>query len=279
MYRYSATQWIFGGEDIEDSLKRLSKYGYDGVELAGEPYSLDMERIKSLLDQYNLTCTSLCGIYTPERDLSSSNQTIREKAVQYVKDCVDMAQELGASHLIVVPTFVEKVSPQTTREEEWANAVKSVREAGEYALSKDINLAVEALNRYESYLVNNLDLAIKFVEEVKIECVKMMADVFHMSIEERSMSDAIKKIARYLIHVHIADNTREAAGLGQVNFLEVIDTLREVNYKGPITMEFLPPISNPYLVSDYGGKSELYDFYTEQSIKHIKSLVRMNQTI
>ena len=273
MFNYSATQWIFGNESLEDSLKRLKKYGYQGVELAGEPYSIDVEETKELLKKYELECSTICGIYTPERDLSSSNDEIRKNAVEYVKNSVDLAKTLNASTVIVVPTRVGKLGPETTLEEEWNNAILSVKEAGLYAKEQGITLAIEALNRYETYLVNNLTLALRFVEEVNVEGVGIMADLFHMSKEERSMTESIKKISRYLAHVHIADNTREAAGLGQTDFRPVISLLKELGYKGYITMEFLPAVSNPYVASGLRGESTIFDDFTKQSIEHMKEIV------
>ncbi|MGG3467285.1 sugar phosphate isomerase/epimerase [Neobacillus pocheonensis] len=273
MYKYSATQWIFGNESLEESLKRLKKYGYQGVELAGEPDSIDVEETKELLKQYEMECSSICGIYTPERDLSSSNVEIRKNAVEYVKKSVDLAKALNAATLIVVPTCVGKLAPETNLEEEWHNAVLSVEEAALYAKEQGITLAIEALNRYETYLVNNLTLALRFVEEVNVEGLGIMADLFHMSIEERSMTESIKKISRFLAHVHIADNTREAAGLGQTDFGPVISLLKEQDYKGYITMEFLPPVSNPYAASAFQGESNIFDEFTKQSIEHMKELV------
>jgi len=273
MFKYSATQWIYGNESLEDSIKRLKKYGYQGVELAGEPYTIDIEETKELLSKYELECSSICGIFTPERDLSSPNNEIRKKAVEYVKRSVDLAKTLHAATLIVVPTCVGKLSPETTLEEEWNNAIQSVKEAGLYAKEQGITIAIEALNRYETYLVNNLTLALRFVEEVNVEGVGVMADLFHMSIEERDMRDSIMKISRYLAHVHIADNTREAAGLGQTNFAPVISLLKELGYKGYITMEFLPAVSNPYVASGLQGEANVFDDFTKQSIKHMKEIV------
>lgn len=273
MFKYSVTQWIFGNEDLEQSLIRLKKNGYDGVELAGEPEKIDVELTKELLAKYEMVCTSICGIYTRERDLSSSNETIRKQAIKYVKDSIDLAVQLNAKTLIVVPTFVEKVNPETTAEEEWNNAVESIKEAGLYAQSKGVNLALEALNRYESYLVSNLDSSLKMAKEVNVESVNIMADLFHMSIEERNMVESLEKIKDYLVHVHIADNTREAAGLGQTDFKPVMAYLKKMDYRGPITMEFLPPISNPYLVSEVNAETNLLEAFTEQSIKHIKKIV------
>ncbi|MCY9666744.1 sugar phosphate isomerase/epimerase [Paenibacillus alginolyticus] len=275
MYKYSVTQWIYGQEELETSLKRLQKYGYDGVELAGEPELLDIEEIQSLLSEYKLECTSICGIYTAERDLTSANSDIRRRAVQYVKDCVDMAVQLGARVVIVVPTPVGKSGPETSIQEEWRLAVESLKEAGAYAESKHVVLAIEALNRFETYLVNTLTTAKKLVEEVDCPSVRIMADLFHMNIEERSHISALTDISPYLAHVHIADNTREAAGLGQTNFEHVMRTLLELQYTGAITMEFMPSVSNPYLVAAQNNESgeALLDHYTEQSIDHIKGIM------
>lgn len=195
--------------------------------------------------------------------------------MQYVKDCVDLAVMVGAVTLIVVPSPVGKSKPDTTMEQEWGNVVQSLKEAGSYAQSRHIHLAIEALNRFETYLVNKLDDARKLAEEVGLPSIKIMADLFHMNIEERDHSAAIRRIAPFLVHVHIADNTREAAGLGMTNFGDVIRTLIELGYKGPITMEFLPPVANPYLVarSDKSEAGSIYDEYTKQSIDHMKHIV------
>ncbi|MEF3306315.1 sugar phosphate isomerase/epimerase family protein [Paenibacillus sp. GYB003] len=274
MFTYSATQWIFGNEELETSLRRLARFGYDGVELAGEPAKLDAAAIRERLGEHRLVCTSICGIYTAERDLSHPDPTVRGNAVRYVKDCVDMAETLGASVVIVVPTPVGKGGPVTTRREEWDNAVASLREAGVYAESKRVRLAIEALNRFETYLVNTLDVANRLAEEVGVASVGVMADLFHMNIEERSSSRALRDVAPRLMHVHIADNTREAAGLGQTDFAEVVRTLVEIGYRGNVTMEFLPRVANPYEAAERSGSERLYDEYAKQSIDHIRELAR-----
>ncbi|WP_276353773.1 sugar phosphate isomerase/epimerase family protein [Cohnella caldifontis] len=274
MFKYSATQWIYGAEPLEASFKRLRRFGYDGIELAGEPASLDTAEIKRLMAQYGLSVTSICGIYTAERDLSSSDPDIRSHAVAYVKACVDLAAEAGAKVLIVVPSPVGKSAPGTTAREEWSNAVSSLREAGQYAETRGIRLAIEALNRFETYLVNKLDLAKRLAEEVGMPSVGIMADLFHMNIEERNPCQAIRNIAPYLFHVHIADNTREAAGLGITDFAAVLRTLIDVGYQGSLTMEFLPAVSNPYAAASMETDDRaVFDEFTRQSIDHLKGLL------
>lgn len=273
MFTYSATQWIFGSEPMETSLRRLSRFGYDGVEPAGEPAKLDVNGLREQLKRHGLSCTSICGIYTAERDLSHPDPVRRREAVRYVKDCVDMAERLGATVVIVVPTPVGKHAPLTSRSEEWDQAVRSLKEAGAYAREKHVRLAIEALNRFETYLVNTLAAARQLAEAVNEPSVGVMADLFHMNIEERNHSEALRGIAPHLAHVHIADNTREAAGLGQTDFAEVFRTLIEIGYGGHITMEFLPRISNPYEAAEKEGAEDLYDAYARQSIDHIRGIV------
>jgi D-psicose/D-tagatose/L-ribulose 3-epimerase len=275
MYKYSATQWIFGKEPLVTSFERLNRFGYDGVELAGEPDHVNFDEVKRLMEEYELECTSICGIYTKERDLSSFNPETRQNAVKYVKSCVDMAAELGAKVVIVVPSPVGKIAPETSLEEEWHHAVESLREAGQYALTRNIVLGIEALNRFETYLVNKLQTAKKMTEQVNVPSVGIMADLFHMNIEERNVNESIRLIRDHLVHVHIADNTREAAGLGQTDFKGVMNTLREIGYQGSITMEFLPAVSNPYLAAqrDDSDSQSVYDYFTEQSIRHIKEML------
>lgn len=275
MFKYSATQWIYGAEPLDTSFRRLRRFGYDGIELAGEPALIDLAEVKRLMEAYGLGCTSICGIYTAQRDLSSSDPEVRRHAVEYVKSCVDLAVGVGARVVIVVPSPVGKSAPAagSTAKEEWNNAVASIREAGQHAESQGVKLGLEALNRFETYLVNKLDTAKKLADEIGVRSVGIMADLFHMNIEERNLCRAIRDIAPYLVHVHIADNTREAAGLGSIDFGAVLRTLVEVGYQGPLTMEFLPPLANPYAAATMEADDHsIFDEFTRQSIEHLKAL-------
>jgi D-psicose/D-tagatose/L-ribulose 3-epimerase len=277
MFKYSATQWIFGNEDLEVSLKRLQKYGYDAAEIIGEPYTVDIGKTKQLLAQYGLYCSSICGIYTKERDLGNPDPAIRATAIKYIKDCVDMAVSLGAPHVIVVPNAVGKTAPSPgyTYEQEWEWSVASVREAAVYAASKNIHLAMESINRFESYLIINHEQALDYVKQVNVENCKIMADTFHMNIEERDNVEAIKLVAGRLIHVHAADNTREAPGMGQFDFETLLRTLKEINYQGPITMEFLPRVADTYTAILKEGNEQMFDQLAEAAITEMKRIERL----
>lgn len=271
MYRYSMTQWIAGSEPIENTLKRLNACGYDGVEFAAEPEQ-DVEALKRAMLENDLICTSLCGMFPRERDLASSDPAIWENARKYLRGSVDMAAVLGAPLVIVVPSAVNKTAPDGTYEEAWDRARESVLAVADYAGEKGVVLAMEAVNRYETFLVSNLTLLKRFVEEVGHPSVRLMADLFHMSLEERSQEASLRMVAPWLAHVHIADNTREPAGYGRTDFKSALRTLREIGYRGALAMEFLPPVANPYQAAQMDSQAARMEIYMRQSLEYMRML-------
>lgn len=271
MYHIGMTQWIVGDEPLEVSCARLGRFGYDGIEFAAEPDRLDAEECIALMDKYGLNCRSLCGIFDESRDLTSEGEA-GEKAVQYIKDSVDFAVKVGAKLMIVVPSPVGRtVKPDgITLEKLTENAVKNVRRAADYAGEKGIKLAIEAINRYETYFINTLSKGLDFVKAVDHPAVGIMADIFHMNIEEASLTDSLYMIREKLMHVHIADNTREAAGMGHTDFKEVLRALKRIGYEGSLTMEFMYRLADPYSAVEVSTQTERMDRYAKQAIDYIR---------
>ena len=273
--KYSVSNWIYGDEPFEETLERLSKFKYDGVEIVGEPKVYDSKKALRLLESYNLEVSSIAGMYpwpTQERDLANADEKVRERAVNYVKDCLNFANEIGAPLVIVVPSSVSKTRPQAPVEKEWKWAVESVRHAGKYAESVGVLIAVEAINRYETYLVNSVDQALKFAEDVGLESVKIMLDCFHMNIEEPDPAAAIRKAGKELIHLHVADSNRQSAGRGHTDFRAIMRSLKEISYTRYLTMEPLPPVGDPYLARTGLRSKEFLDLYTDECIRHLRFL-------
>lgn len=275
MYHIGMTQWIVGNELLEVSCKRLRECGYDGIEFAAEPYTLDADECKALMDKYSLNCRSLCGIFGEDRDLTAGGED-GERAVQYIKDSVDFAVKVGAEVMIVVPSPVGRtVKPEElTMEELTEQAVRNIREAADYAKSNGVKLAIEAINRYETYFANTLTKAYELVKKIDHEAVGIMADLFHMSIEEGSFTESLLMIQDKLLHVHIADNTREAAGMGRTDFKEVLRVLKSIGYKGSLTMEFMYRLADPYSATELATQTGLMDRYAQQAIDYIRMIER-----
>ncbi|TET09086.1 MAG: sugar phosphate isomerase/epimerase, partial [Candidatus Atribacteria bacterium] len=265
--QYSISNWIYATEDLEKSFQRLAKYKYDAVELEGEPdkEKYEPKKVKKMLQQYGLEVSSIAGMYLwkeeIKRDLASSDKKIREQTIIYLFKCIDYAQLMGAKLVIVVPAAVSKLAPSLSKKEDWKNSVKAVQEVAKYAEKKDILLAIEPINRYETYLVNSVQDALGYAREVNSSHVKIMADTFHMNIEERDIPEAIRIAGNNLINVHIADSNRCSVGRGHINFKALIKALKEINYQYALTLEPLPPVSDPYLALEGGVSENIFDQY------------------
>ncbi len=274
--QYSISNWIYATEDLEKSFQRLAKYKYDAVELEGEPdkEKYKPKKVKKMLQRHGLKVSSIAGMYPwkeeIKRDLASSDKKIREQTIIYLFKCIDYAQLMGAKLIIVVPAAVSKTAPSLSKKEDWKNSVKAVQEVAKYAEKKDILLAIEPINRYETYLVNSVQDALGYAREVNSSHVKIMADTFHMNIEERDIPEAIRIAGNNLINVHIADSNRCSVGRGHINFKALIKALKGINYKYALTLEPLPPVSDPYLALEGGVSENIFDQYAAESIMGLK---------
>lgn len=273
MFRYGMTQWIAGEEPLEDSFRRLSACGYDSIELAGEPDRLDAAECRRLMEAYGLKADSMCGIFGEGRDLSGAGET-GEAAVRYVKKCVDFGAELGTRVLIAVPSPVGRLSPPKGVPEEklWDNAVRNLRAAGDYAAGKGLSIAIEAINRYETFFVNTIEKACRLADDACHSAVGVMADTFHMNLEEADMAASLRLAGDRLLHVHLADNTREPPGMGATDFRKVLRTLQDIRYRGILCMEFLPRVSDPYASMRGEGQAARMDRYARSALEHMKGV-------
>lgn len=283
--KYGISNWIYGGEPLELTCARLQRFGYDGIELMGEPSEYDPQRVNELCRARDLRVVSLAGMYpwpTEERDLANPDPRVRERAVDYLKDCVDFAVAISAPLIIVVPSSVAKARPVGTfeteeawveeAEREWHYAVDSVRQAAEYALPRHIRLAVEPINRYESFLVNTCEQGLRFVRQVGSEAVALHLDTFHMNIEEADPAQAIRAAGRLLINVHIADSNRQGVGRGHTDYRAIMQALLDIGYEGALVLEPLPPVPDPYIAARLKRYESLRDTYAEESITRLRAI-------
>jgi D-psicose/D-tagatose/L-ribulose 3-epimerase len=249
----------------------------------GEPQEYHLGEVNQLCEELNLQVLSIAGMYpwpTNDRDLANPDPQVRDRAVNYLKECLDFARALGAPLIIVVPSAVAKTSPVgdfateedwvAAAEREWSYAVESVKRAAEYAEQEGILLAVEPINRYETFLVNNVDQGLRFVSDVGSRQVKLHLDTFHMNIEERDPAEAIRKAGDLLVNVHIADSNRQAVGYGHTDFGAIMQALRDIGYERALALEPLPPVPDPYVAARLTRYRHLRDVYAEECITRLR---------
>jgi sugar phosphate isomerase/epimerase len=153
---------------------------------------------------------------------------------------------------------------------EWGYAVESVQKAATYAEEKGVLLAVEPINRFESFLVNNVDQGLRFVQEVGSEVVKLHLDTFHMNIEDKDPAEAVRKAGDLLINVHISDSNRGPVGHGHTDFKAIVRALKEIGYQGALSMEPVPPVPDAFMAISMEEFLPLRDVYAEECITRLR---------
>lgn len=229
-------------EPLELAFKRASSLGYTSIELAGEPTRYSIDETQALLKKYKLICWGAVTIMYGSRNLAAADQAQREDTINYMKSVVDLAAGLGGKIVTVVPCTVGKLQPSASPHEEWGWTVHGVRQIALYAAKKNIRIALEPLNRFETYLITNTSQALQLIEEVSLPNLGIAFDTFHLNIEEPDMIAALRKCGGKLFDFHLGDNNRASPGDGSLDWPRIIQTLGEIGYDGALAHEAMPPI-------------------------------------
>ena len=227
-------------EGIAENVAKIKRLGFDGVEMAvRDPSQLDVNELVSLLDRHQLTVPAIAtGQVFLEEGLSfvSPDQEIRRKAIERIKSHVRLAKVLDA--LLIIGLLRGKKGKETSDEQADAWLCEALNECAQEDSS--VKLVVEPINRYETDIINTVQSGLEMMEKVKMKNVGLLLDTFHMNIEEPSMVQSILAAREYLFHFHIADSNRWYPGAGHIDFAELINTLKQVDYQGFVTAEIMP---------------------------------------
>ena len=228
-------------ENFRESIRRVAELGYDAVELhIRDPNTIDADEIERLLNQYRLPVPTLgTGQAYGEEGISFADPDpkIREKAVQRIKDQMDLALRLGIPR-VTIGLVRGTVKPKADKDRAEECVIECMVRCLDY--NPAITLVLEPLNRYETSLYNDTASAKAVIDRVGKPNLKMLIDTFHMNIEEPNIIESIHCVKDDISHVHFADSNRWPPGCGHINFKEIIGALREIKYEGAISAEVLP---------------------------------------
>ena len=283
-------------EPIRRTIERMKQVGVDAIEISGEPDQFDPKEVRALLKENGRKAWGSVTLTLGDRNLASKDEARRARTVTYMKRVVTLAKELDGQIVSVVPVTVGKVVPDSTVEIEWQWLVEGLREVYSHSEKAGIRLAIEPLNRFETYLINRGDQALALADQVGPNC-GVCLDLFHMNIEESDIHAAFHKAKGRIYDIHIADNNRFAPGMGTLDFTRIVQTIKDTGYDGALTLEFVATIdrtpanrygpqveTNPVDVSpeqmqfiiDHGSSLLSDKFYTglfEQSMKILRPLI------
>ena len=247
MAKFGVNGWCWSYPFYEEemftlAISKAKLLGFDGIEVPTEdPEKLDIKKLRETLNSYSIPCSSICAVFPRDRDLISPDASIRENAKKNVKKNIKIASELDTDVVLVLPSAVGKLDTVLTREEEWKLAVKGLRELGKFAADYDVNLAIEPLNRFETYFINRLPDVVKLAKGVNHPNVKVMIDTFHMNIEDDKLGEEIRAAGELIVHCHANENNRGAPGSGHIPFVEIFEALKAIKYDRWLIIETLIP--------------------------------------
>jgi D-psicose/D-tagatose/L-ribulose 3-epimerase len=225
-------------DDLMPVLRQLKEIGYDGVEVP--MFSPDEGLYRTWgqrLDGLGLERT-VVTIRTEADNPIAPDPKVRAAGVDATKRIIDSCHALGAKALCgPYHSALGLFSGSGATEDEWKWGVDSMRQVAEHAAMADVMLAVEYLNRFETYLLTCVADTVRFIAAVNHPNCRMMYDTFHANIEEKNVREAILTAAPYTVHVHISENDRSTPGRGGVRWQETFDALREAKYDGWLVVE------------------------------------------
>ncbi len=230
------------GESLAVEMKTIKDLGYQGAELAiRDPQGVRRDELLGLVEELKLSVPAIgTGQAFVEEGLSLSHpdRAIREKTIARLKNHILLAQALGS---MVIVGLIRGNLPSTegAKREALQHFKEALAECSRFAEEREVKIVIEPLNRYEVNFLHTIEETLALIAELDLENVGILADTFHMNIEERDFAASLRLAKDRLWHFHVADSNRQAPGFGHLDFSLFFNTLEEIGYQGFISAEIL----------------------------------------
>lgn len=213
--------------------------GFDGVEIpVFEGTPTDFTKLGRRLDALGLARTAVSALGDPAHDLISPDAAVRKAGVDRMRWVLDCSAALGADRVSgPLHSVLGQFSGQGPTPDELARAVDSQQQIGEHAATVGVTVGLEALNRFECYLLNTMDDLARFIRRVAHPNIRAMYDTFHANIEETDPIGALTRNRAEVLHIHLSENDRGVPGRGNIPWAETFAAIRDIGYDDWLTIE------------------------------------------
>ena len=223
-------------------IKKVKELGFDVLEIAlGGLKNITKQQMDALKTEVKNQGIILTAGYGPgpNENLGSDDPAVVENAIAFYTDMLKKLEYLDIHKLGggIYSYWPVDYSKPIDKEGDWARSVKNVKTVGKIAQDCGVDYCLEVLNRFEGYILNTAQEAVRFVKEVDEPAVKVMLDTFHMNIEEDSFTAAIQQAGDLLGHFHVGECNRRVPGKGRMPWLEIGHALRSIGYDQTVVME------------------------------------------
>ena len=219
-------------------LPEIKRRGFDGIEVPiFSPADFCASDIRRGAEQNALECTA-CSVIPRGLSVGSDDSSVRQKALTHIETCVKMIADAGAK-ILAGPLYtpVGYLPGRRRTADEWKWAVDSFQSLGPMLEQYGVTIAIEPLNRFETYFLNTAADAAALCDAVNHPSIGILFDTFHANVEEKDIGQGYRTIGRHLKHVHTCENDRGTPGSGHVEWIDVFGALRDLRYDGWLTIE------------------------------------------
>lgn len=244
----------FFPQDLNEKFQFIKEMGFECFEIDGKLLMEKPDEVREASEKCGLPVVSACGGYRGW--IGDFIEERRTNGIEDLKVIIRNLKKVGGTGVVVPAAWgmftyrlPPMVSPRSTQGDKEA-VLDSLRQLDETAKECGIYIYLEPLNRYQDHMLNTIADAAAIIDEGRFEMVKVTADFYHMAIEEDDISESLEKYAKYIGHVHIAENHRYQPGTGSIDFKRHIETLKKIGYQGALVNEGRIRGENP--VEAYG---------------------------
>lgn len=235
-----SSTWIGTGVDIEEGIRQAKKIGFDTYDIFEDALDLsDAERaqIKGWCDEVGLPIRSqVCVAF----GLVDFNPSVQRFTLDRLRANIDQAASFGARNLLLVVGEYFWDGEVFPRPAIWDIAVANVRQAGEYAASKGLEVVLE-LEPFNEALLKDVHELVRFVKEVGVPAVRANADISHLHLSGASF-DEVAVMTDLIGHIHLSDCDGKVhgdmpAGMGVTPIKEYLQAIVDTGYEGTVSIE------------------------------------------
>jgi len=231
---------LLPGADRREKFHNARSYGFDGIEIGGRGLKASLTEYQELSHEFGLPVTSICLGW--DGCLLDADPKERDKAVTGMIELLQLGDQLGGAHLIVPPIFgpprIADLRPlKSAIELEYELLTVLLKKIAAEVSGLKSKLLLEPLNRYEMHLMNRVEEGARIAREVGSPNISVMADFFHMNIEEADLHETLRRNAGQIDHIHLADYNRKLPGQGHMPCPDYFKTLREISFAGAAALE------------------------------------------
>lgn len=227
---------------LEDAFKNAAALRFDAVEIfAPGPDAVDRDELQQLVNATGLRVAAVgtgAGMVKHALSLTDADSGRRIAALEFIASMIDFGAAFSAP--AIIGSMQGRYGGNVSRKQALDYLAEAIEALAEHAASHNLPLIYEPLNRYETNLINTIGDGVAFLDRLACDNVRLLADLFHMNIEEANVAEAIVAGAKRIGHVHLVDSNRRAAGLGHMDYSPIAAALRAIDYDGYLCAEAFP---------------------------------------